>query len=239
MLLLKTFGISVINYEIRMKGINNKQVKELKTIFHDFLWDKKHPLVNRDTIALPVTEGGLQMINIENCIKIAQIKLINNLIRGDDETWTILPKFWFSQVCPKINNEMFITICSDIKDLNLTKIPTFYREALITWASLRGNRTIANISEILNENLFCNENIKSHNKTLLFVNWQNSGISKIQHIWDTDNNTWAEENTILEKLTDTNNWMAEYFSLKNAVPKIWKETLKSKQYESNEKQLSI
>jgi len=227
-LLLKTFGVSVINYELKMKGIKSRYVKELKTLFHEFLWDKKHPLVNREIIALPATEGGLKMVDLDNYLRISQIKSINSIINGTEDKWTILPRYWFKQACPKINDDLFVTKCSDIKELNLSKIPTFYREALITWIEFRKRRTTMNTDEIQNENLFCNENIKIRNKTLLLAHWVNSGIYKIKHIWDYENNTWMAENVIIQKLTIKNNWITEYLSIKNAIPKTWRDTLKAK-----------
>ena len=172
------------------------------------------------------------MVDLDNCLKITHIKLIDNIINVGEEVWTILPRFWFWQACPQIKDDKFLTKCSDIKNINLSKIPLFYREALITWNKLRKNRIITMKDEILNENLFCNENIRLNNETLLFNNWENS---KIQQIWYNENNTWVRENIILQKLSTRSNWMTEYLTIKNAIPKAWKETLKSSNLQANKK----
>jgi hypothetical protein len=65
-------------------------------------------------------------------------------------------------------------------------------------------------------------------KSLLFPHWQNSRISKIKHIWDTEEKIWVKEKNIIEQLESKHNWLIEYLCIKNSIPKKWKETLQEK-----------
>lgn len=109
----------------------------------------------------------------------------------------------------------------------MNNLPSFYKNALSAWLNLRKERNISTKEDILNENLFCNDNIKMNNKTILFNHWINRGICKIKDVWNTQDNNWVNERNILTQLNVRQNWMTEYFCLKNAIPRHWKELLKN------------
>ena len=53
-LIIKTFLISQMNFEIEMKSIPKNIVKEIDKILWNFLWNGKQPLVNKQTVCLEV-----------------------------------------------------------------------------------------------------------------------------------------------------------------------------------------
>jgi hypothetical protein len=61
-MLIKALGISV--------DIDGNYIKPLKDISWGFLWNKKAPLINKESSCLQIAEGGLNMIDVENLIKI-------------------------------------------------------------------------------------------------------------------------------------------------------------------------
>ena len=65
-LIIITFLISQIGYELEMNGIPKNIEKEINTILWEFLWDGKQPLVNRQTMCLNLDCGGVNMINLRH-----------------------------------------------------------------------------------------------------------------------------------------------------------------------------
>ena len=61
-LIIKTFLISQIGYELEMKGMPRNIEKEINNILWNFLWDGKQPLFNRQTMYL----------NLNNVFKLEQ-----------------------------------------------------------------------------------------------------------------------------------------------------------------------
>ena len=235
-LLIKSLGISVAGYEIQMKGIPSKFIKPLKEVLFSFLWKKKQPLVNKESVCLSKLEGGLDMLDVESYIKTKQIKWIHTIIESEPQEWNIMAKHWLQQWDSKADDVFFITKSSDLRSFsNIKRIPQFYREALQAWADLQKWRKIANKDDILNEPLFSNHLIQSQNKPVLFYNWLKSKICRIQDIWDNEENNWLEERKLLDKLTDKSNWMTEYLTLRSAIPRTWVKMLKN---HNNENELN-
>ena len=209
-------------------------IKELKSILFSFLWDNKQPLVNRNIVTLPKAKGGLNMLDVENHIKVMQIKWVNAIIRANKERWNILPKYWLDQY--NVLNDMkppLITMCCNLKNFDLGKIPEFYCSAIKTWSAFLKERTIKATDDILAENLFNNDRILEKNKTLHLKNWIKSGIAKIKDIWDTDKKTWKPENFIRDTLLDKSNWIVETLLVKKSIPIEWKQILTGEKEISN------
>jgi CTP:phosphocholine cytidylyltransferase-like protein len=91
---------------------------------------------------------------------------------------------------------------------------------------------VSNVStsqDILNEFIFSNEQIKQKNKPIIFNSWIKSNIRQITDIWNEKENNWITSKKLLEKLMTKNNWMTQYLSIKNAIPKDWVRQLMGEQ----------
>ena len=74
-LIIKTFLISQIGYELEMNGIPKNIEKDINKLLWDFLWDWKQPLVNRQTMCFNLDSGGVNMINLRQFIGAKQLNL--------------------------------------------------------------------------------------------------------------------------------------------------------------------
>jgi hypothetical protein len=60
--------LSVIGYEIEMRGIPVKFEKEINSIIWDFIWDGKTNQISRNVCSLPQNKGGMGMVNLNHFI---------------------------------------------------------------------------------------------------------------------------------------------------------------------------
>ena len=234
-LLIKALGISVVGYEAQMKGMPNQYIKPIKNILFEFLWNKKTPLVNKEAVCLPKTKGGLNMLDLENFLKIKQIKWIDSIIESAEEEWNIIAKYWLQQWDERGKLKYFITTHTSLDKFELDKIPKFYKEALIVWSKFRQDRCTSSKDEILNENIFGNNIVTSATKSLMHYVWLQSNIRQIKDIWDLNNHTWITERNLLVTLQQKRNWMAQFLSIRNSVPKEWLHILRGEKPEVCEK----
>ena len=81
-LIIKSFVLSVIGYEIEMRGIPVKFEKEINSIIWDFIWDGKTNQISRNVCNLPQNKGGMGMVNLNHFIKAKQVKCMHNIIHS-------------------------------------------------------------------------------------------------------------------------------------------------------------
>ena len=84
-LIIKTFLLSQINYELEMNPIPKHIIKEIDKILWNFLWDGKQQLVNKQTMCLDVENGGITMINLNSFIQGKHIKFIHKIVNAETQ----------------------------------------------------------------------------------------------------------------------------------------------------------
>ena len=75
-LIVKNLLISLCGYEIEMRGIPEKYIKEITTLVWGFIWGGVINQIDRKVCCLGVENGGMGMINIQECIDSKRIKLL-------------------------------------------------------------------------------------------------------------------------------------------------------------------
>ena len=116
------------------------------------------------------------------------------------------------------------------------KLPIYYWNCLAARCTLISKTEPGNKEEILNQNIFGNDQIgvtkkegrRTIKQSLFYSNWAKSGIKTINDIWDNTENNWLPSKDILVKLTNKSNWMVEWLSIKKAIPQVWKQILMNK-----------
>ena len=83
-LIIKSYIVSIILFEMEARGIPQKHVNTLDMLIKNFVWDNKQPLVSKSTIR---NYGGLSVPNINSLKKCVNVKFLYNVINSNDENW--------------------------------------------------------------------------------------------------------------------------------------------------------
>ena len=225
-LIVKSFILSQIGYEVDMRGIPDRFVKEINQLLWAFIWDDKINLVERNVCCMDIEEDGIDMVNIFSFVKSRQIKILYKLLHSEDEAWNKLGKFWLKKFDDVSGQEFFLCKCSDLGSIDLNYLPDFYKNALKSFCELKGKCKPSNVQEILNTQLFCNADIKFQRHSLFFKSFLRSRINTIGDIWNNETKTFKDCDLVYNSLNDKRNCISEYSKIKASIPDIYIKVLK-------------
>jgi hypothetical protein len=213
-LIIKSFVLSVIGYEIEMRGIPVKFEKEINSIIWDFIWDGKTNQISRNVCSLPQNKGGMGMVNLNHFIKAKQVKCMHNIIHSELDKWNVIGKYWLTSMDSKFETDFFLCKCSDIKDIGLRKISKYYLNLLNCWSEFLSLNKINTKENILEQHIFGNSKIRYKRKALFLSNFSKSGFKTVKDIWDQNSKIFVNSTEIFNRLRDKRNWIAEYSRIK-------------------------
>ena len=229
-LIIKSFIISLIGFEIEARGIPEKYMQEINKLIWDYLWDGKVNLVERKVCCNSRIDGGMGMINLMEFIENKQVKTVYKIIHTKAEAWNTIGKFYLKILDNKYLQNNFLASCSDLNGLNINnKIPKFYYNNLKAWANMKSKIAPEGISQISSQPLFGNKNIQLNRKPLFLPSFSKSGIKKISDLWDWERKQFINNQQLLRKLVIKTNWIAEITKIKKAIPKQYIEIMQGQE----------
>jgi len=212
-LVIKTFVISKILFEMENRGIPDKYANILENIIREFIWDKKQPLVCKAVAQLEKDMGGLSLPNITWIKKALNIKTVYKLINSEDQNWNAIGKFYLMTEDKKFGLNYFICQCSSLKGLKINKhVPLFYKNIINDWVEFRQK-----ISAHSDTPLFSNNDIKFRKYPLFYESFTKSGICKVDDVLDKQNKQFLSDEELFRKLKSKQNWIAEWSAVKSSV----------------------
>jgi hypothetical protein len=75
--------------------------------------------------------------------------------------------------------------------------------------------------DILDKNIFGNSEIKFNRNPIFFQSFLRNNIFKINDIWDKNNNTLVDNQTIFNRLDDKRSWISEWAKIKKINTRIF------------------
>ena len=225
-LIIKTFLVSQINYELEMNSIPKNIVKDIDKILWDFLWHGKQPLVNKQTMYLDIGNGGMIMINLTTFIEAKHVKFIHKIVNSESQHWNLIGKHWLKCLDDKYNTNNFLYQCSNTKGVTITLPSKFYKDAIHSWVTFRSKLQTNDMTSILDENICGNDKIRHRNTPLWFDKFSKNAIKSITDVWDPNNKTFVDENTILSKFIDKRNVIKQYRVIKSSINEEWLNVLR-------------
>ena len=238
-ILINSYILSSISYLAEIYSANVPQVfiKETNNLIREFLWGGKTWKVAQKNLAMKKEHGGLEIPDIDAYIQSKKIKWVLRIRFSETSRWNMLGKGYLRLLDNKFGRDFFILSCSSLTGLNSDKLPPFYKECLLSWINLKKKRIITTKQDVLDENLFGNHSLIHNDKPVLFQHWSKAGLQKINDIWDEKQNSWITSQELLQKLNIQRNWMAEYYRLKQAIPKKWVQLLQNEKIEEQKEPL--
>ena len=213
-LIIKTLLASQIGYLAEIKTVPHNIIKQIESLIWNFLWNNKHPLVNRKTMHLNLEEGGVKMLNLKNFIEAKRIHFIYKMIKAEYQNWNIIGKQWLKVLDEEYDIENFILKCTDIKGLNLGEIPQYYQECIKSWVKFHSILTVRSKKYILGSPLYGNKYIKHRNSPIFLSNFSKSNVKYVRDIWNAENDSFLPNESIRDRLLDRTNYAAKYNKIK-------------------------
>jgi len=87
-LIYKSLIISLIGYEIELRGIPENYLNIINRLIWGFIWNNKVYQLDRNVCCMEIEEGELEMINLFTFVKSKQIKVLFKIMHSGNETWT-------------------------------------------------------------------------------------------------------------------------------------------------------
>ena len=229
-ILISSFIVSGLSFMIDCypDNISEYVMKETKNLIKEFLWKGKTWRVAQKTMSLKKNHGGIEIPDIDAIIQARQINWIKKIHFSVVQSWNAIGKHYIASQDGINKCENFILKCSLLNGESLKKLPKFYKLCIEAWSKNLAKRKPYCQEDILKMNIFCNIDIVTKKKqSILFTHWCASGIMTINDIWDQTYGNFKNGIEIVNKLVKKSNWIAEYQIIKKAIPKSWKDTLKS------------
>ena len=156
-------------------------VDEIDRLILDFLWNKGHPLMVKDTLIQSMDVGGLKRISVLDIFKMPKIMWIKRLTNSINAKWKTI-SFYFMGIKREVlfNNLYFSTVESYPKS-------NFYKcllQVLFDFISIKP----MSLKELLQEPLFNNDTFQIGESHICneYLDWKQAGIELINDIMNSD-----------------------------------------------------
>ena len=170
---IKSFAISKILYSLSSLSTPEWFVKQVQDELIKFLWDEKPSRIKFTTAINDYEWGGLRLPHVESVVFASKAMWIKRLIQHSSHEF-------FTQYLPEMEFIDFIH-CDFDPDTLSPAIPTFYRQVLYAWFSIKPKLAQDNIANTI---IWLNKNIRIDGKMVFYKEWYTKGVKHIKDILD-------------------------------------------------------
>ena len=128
--IIKSFALPKVLYRLTLISSNKEFIKKINTLLFSFVWKGKDK-VKRALLINQIEKGGLKMPDLNSMISAQRIMCIKTYLTPNAASWKYFLNFHLRKVGGK-----FLFHCNfNYSKLSIT-LPKFYKECIMTWASL-------------------------------------------------------------------------------------------------------
>ena len=176
---IKSLALPKINHLIfSIPNPNENMIKDIESIFFNFLWDKKPDKIKRETVYKDYSEGGLRMINTKIFITALKSTWVRKMITNNKKYLNFITSLY-----DKLYD--FLKMGPEFITNNLKHIDNpFWKEVFKAYYDCCIGITPSNSTEINKVNILYNMNIKVGGSFVRNKKYLESGIYFINDILD-------------------------------------------------------
>ena len=124
--IIKTFAIPKLMFRASVISIPSEIVKEVNSIFYNFIWNGKDK-VKRCALISDIDKGGLKMLDIESMISARRVICLKKFLEDYPSTWK---SFLNSCILP-VGGSLILHCNFDTVKLK-TQFPKYYKDCFDT-----------------------------------------------------------------------------------------------------------
>ena len=217
-LIVKSIGLSKFAFLASVLQIPTEIIVKLNKIIYSFIWKAKCDKVKRDQICKDYSKGGLKVIDFKYVNKAIKVKWVKQYL---DPT---VQADWKETLNTLSSKEKF-NICMlgnyDLQEVNAC-LPKYYQDTFTFWKEIKCEDCDVK-SDLQNQYVWYNKEIKIGNETVFNANLFNIGIWKVSDLYENGKlinfSIWQQRGA---KLASYIVWRG----ILKSIPVRWKEMLK-------------
>jgi hypothetical protein len=196
-------------------------MNNINDIAYKFLWSGKKDKIKRLTMIADYSNGGLKMLDLKSFIIAQRIMWIKRLARSTRASWKAFPEYIMNALAGLDTFNTQINTKS-----NVHNVTPFYWTIIKSWNILKKiDMNTIDPYEIRKQWLWSNQFIKINKLEVSWKIWHEKGINIIHDIIDINGNFKTIDN--LRLVYGLKCDFLKYNSLKDAIPKVWRDKLKT------------
>jgi len=223
-LIVKSFGLSQLIYNAAVLAAPEYVIKRATDIVYKFIWNGKKDKIKRLTLIGDYCEGGLRAPDVQSLFTSLKARWVYRIHNDTGSNWSVLPHRFFNQYGNSLLKMNIVKISS-----LPGSIPLFYEQVITSWIQCGGcySKDPKTFSEVRKQLIWGNKFICFRGKPLLYKHWMENGILYINDILDEEHT--ISPDSVYHKLSNKSNWLAEFYTVLNAIPTAWKKLLQTTQ----------
>ena len=219
--ILKSLAFSMITYQCCSLDVPDSFMNNINDIAYKFLWSGKKDKIKRLTMIANYNNGGLKMLDLKSFIIAQRIMWIKRLARSTRASWKAFPEYIMNALAGLDTFNTQINTKS-----NVHNVTPFYWTIIKSWNILKKiDMNTIDPYEIRKQWLWSNQFIKINKLEVSWKIWHEKGINIIHDIIDINGNFKTIDN--LRLVYGLKCDFLKYNSLKDAIPKVWRDKLKT------------
>ena len=199
-----------------MISIPSEIVKEVNSIFYNFIWNGKAK-VKRCALISDIDKGGLKMLDIESMISARRVICLKKFLEDYPSTW----KSFLNCCILSVGGNLILHCNFDTVKLK-TQFPKYYKDCFDTWSGLN-SRTPVTFNDVMNEIIWNNRFICIDKTSVYRSDLVNLGIMKVGDLI-TDNNFFLHEDPSVQISPEQRFFI---MGVVHALPSDWKTLIRS------------
>ena len=214
--IIKTFAIPKLMFRASVIPIPNDLVKEVNSIFYNFIWNGKDK-VKRYALISDIDKGGLKMLDIESMISARRVICLKKFLEDYPSTW----KSFLNSCILSVGGSLILHCNFDTTKLK-TQFPKYYKECFDAWSDLN-SKTPVTLNDVMNEIIWSNRFICIDKKSVYRSDLVNLGIIKVGDLI-TDNNLLLHEDPYVPISPEQRFFI---MGVVHSLPSDWKTIIRS------------
>ncbi len=187
-----------------------EMLKQMKTIFFKFIWNKVEK-VKRTSLYEKYEQGGLKMFDIDKFRKKMLCKWVQKFTTSTVEhNPSFMSKAILNNIAPELLLLKFNTTFAKLtKNIDISRLPIFYREVLSAWYECKQVDDSLQSHDVI----WLNENIKYKGNALYFKTWIRRGLVYIEDC--VRDGALIHQEELNRKIGPTPDFFLKYYLIKN------------------------
>ena len=211
---IKSLVLSKINHLLSsLPTPSNQIMKEIENLLFSFLWNNKKDKIKRSQVQKPVSEGGLNMINIYKFTKSLKVSWIKRYHLNVAKWKIFLDKYMDTINIFDIGYDFFNVLSTQIDN-------PFWKDVILAWEEFT-NKTYNNSInpiDLLSQPIWYN---KTTNTDFFIENWYNHGLKYLGDLYNENGILIKDFNTI-KQMFNLKGTFLEYRHLLYRLPRALK-----------------